>query len=71
MNLDLHHIAEDMNSATEHAEGEGLAVGEYDEFAFDPKFRQRVQFAMDRWENGCDDLRQATKEMLQIAQEMP
>lgn len=71
MNADLTNIAEDMESASDNADGEGLAMQEYAEYDFPEEFRQRVQLAMDRWDNGCADLHQAAKEMLQIAQEMP
>lgn len=71
MNRDMINIAEDMLAAADSADDEGLAMNEYDEYRFPEEFRARVQSAMDRWENGCCDLRQAAQEMLMIAEEMP
>jgi hypothetical protein len=49
----------------------GLAMEEYEEYGLDPAFKQRVQAAMDRWDNGVEDLAKAAKEMKQLAEEMP
>lgn len=67
---DLHYIARDMGRAAHHADGEGLYMDEYDEYEFPAQFRQRVQLAMDRWENGVSDLLTAASAMEAIADEI-
>jgi len=67
---DMIGIAKCMSDAADAADGEGLAMDEYDDYDFPEQFRQRMQFAMDRWENGVADLQQAAKEVTAIAEEM-
>lgn len=71
MNQDLLAIARDMDKVAGEASDEGLAMCEYAEYLFDPKFRQQVRQAMTNWECACDDLQDAANRMLKIAQEMP
>jgi hypothetical protein len=71
VNKDLNDIAHGMDKVAGDASDEGLAMHEYDEYKFDPQFRQRVRHAMTNWERACEDLYEAAEEMLKIAQEMP
>jgi hypothetical protein len=67
---DMTNIAKEMESMANGVDGTGLAMEEYEEYGFPASHRQRVQFVMDRWENGCCDLEQAAKEMAEIAAEV-